>query len=1057
MAEITNRPTHSTEALLSALQERAKELNCLYRVQEALKDPERPLEVAIEEILVAMPTAWQYPDRCMVRITFDSQEWSTPDFVESPIAMCVPITVQDVVEGRICVYYRETGGRRERTPFLPEEQKLVAAIADQIAHFVLHQKMHAMFSLPAPDGESGRSEWQVILNLLHVTDPGLADRISRKMMNYLAFSGVAEAGALVQRHGEDPTNGTSGEVNQPSQKNAKDFLFRLSKETFDLATVYLSSNEILACLHRWIAEDRSAELVNPLVNTRSSMTEVVDALQRFREQLPLGIVLSESSSNGARVALIRRCFTEQLDLIKITKKYLEIEDFCEVADRIIFPAGSEGKVGGKGAGLFLARQVLLKASTRVEALGEIQVPRTWYMASDAIVEFLRYNNLEEVYEQKYKSIEEVRREYPHIVQLFKSSHFPQDLQSALVRALADLGEVPLVIRSSSLLEDRLGAAFSGKYKSLFVANRGNLEQRLAALEDAIAEVYASTFGPDPIEYRAERGLLDFNEEMGILIQEVVGCKVGRYYFPSYAGVAFSNNEFRWSPRIRREDGLIRMVPGLGTRAVDRLTDDYPILVAPGQPGLRVNVSSDEFIRYSPKRIDVIDLDENCFETLDVTDLIQKVGTSYPGLGLVFSLYQDGMLRRIGPMSAIREGLPVVNFDALISSTPFVRKVGAILKTLQDALGTPVDIEFASDGSNFYLLQCRPQSHAGTLEAAEIPPNVPENDILFSANRYVSNGRVPDITHVVYVDPESYAAQTNLQDLVAIGRAIGRLNNLLPKRQFILIGPGRWGSRGDIQLGVRVTYSDINSTAMLVEVARKKGNYVPDLSFGTHFFQDLVEAAIRYLPLYPDDEGVFFNQNFLSTAPNILSTLLPEFSHLADTIRVIDVPASRPGKIIRVLLNAEKDQALALFTDPSVATTSVAEPREPGSGRPEEHWRWRLSMAEKIASSIDARRFGVEALYVFGSTKNANSGPGSDIDLLVHLRATAAQKQDLETWFDGWSLALAEMNYLRTGYKSPGLLDVHYVTDEDIARRTSWAVKIGAITDPARRLALGRKG
>ena len=135
--------------------------------------------------------------------------------------------------------------------------------------------------------------------------------------------------------------------------------------------------------------------------------------------------------------------------------------------------------------------------------------------------------------------------------------------------------------------------------------------------DAIAEVYASIFGPDPTEYRSERGLLDVHEEMGIMIQEVVGQAVGKYFLPACSGVAFSNNEFRWSARIKREDGLIRLVPGLGTRAVDRVADDYPVLIAPGQPSLRVNVTADEVLRYSPKRIDLINLETNAFETVDV--------------------------------------------------------------------------------------------------------------------------------------------------------------------------------------------------------------------------------------------------------------------------------------------------------------------------------------------------------------------------------------------------------------------------------------------------------
>ena len=171
--------------------------------------------------------------------------------------------------------------------------------------------------------------------------------------------------------------------------------------------------------------------------------------------------------------------------------------------------------------------------------------------------FLSYNNLEEVNEQKYKEIDQIRLEYQNVVQLLKNSHFPIEIIKGLSMALDDLGDKPLIVRSSSLLEDRMGTAFSGKYKSLFLANQGSKQERLEALTDAIAEVYASIFGPDPIEYRAERGLLDFHEEMGIMIQEVVGQRVGDYFFPAFAGVAFSNNEFRWSSRIKREDGLAR--------------------------------------------------------------------------------------------------------------------------------------------------------------------------------------------------------------------------------------------------------------------------------------------------------------------------------------------------------------------------------------------------------------------------------------------------------------------------------------------------------------------
>jgi predicted nucleotidyltransferase len=363
------------------------------------------------------------------------------------------------------------------------------------------------------------------------------------------------------------------------------------------------------------------------------------------------------------------------------------------------------------------------------------------------------------------------------------------------------------------------------------------------------------------------------------------------------------------------------------------------------------------------------------------------------------------------------------------------------------------MEFAFDGKDLYLLQCRPQSHVGDTIAAPIPKDIPRERIVFSANRYISNGRVSGITHIVYVDPFQYGQLTDRDDLLAVGQAVGRLNKLLPKRQFILMGPGRWGSRGDIKLGVNVTYSAINNTAILIEIARRQGNYVPDLSFGTHFFQDLVEANIRYLALYPDDEGIEFNERFLTRSPNILADIAPEFAHLADTIRLIDIPKCTDGLVLQVLMNAELGEAVAVFADPTSAEEPAPTEDRPAEQPPENYWRWRLRMAQHIAAQLDPKKFGVAGFYIFGSTKNATAGLGSDIDILVHFRGTPTQLEQLELWLNGWSLCLDEINYLQTGYRSGGLLDVHIVTDKDIADRTSYAVKIGAVTDAARPLTM----
>jgi pyruvate, water dikinase len=433
-------------------------------------------------------------------------------------------------------------------------------------------------------------------------------------------------------------------------------------------------------------------------------------------------------------------------------------------------------------------------------------------------------------------------------------------------------------------------------------------------------------------------------------------------------------------------------------------------------------------------------------------LLREAGASYPQIrDLISILSRDRIEPLIGPLPDFASQRVAFTFEGLIRRTPFVTRIRELLQLLQNRLGTPVDIEFAYDGKDFYLLQCRPQSYGGDGVPAAIPQNLPPDKLIFSARHFVSNGKVPDITHIVYVDLQGYSQLPDQNAMLDIGRAIGKLNKLLPKRQFMLVGPGRWGSRGDIKLGVPVTYSDINNTAMLIEVARQKGNYLPELSFGTHFFQDLVEASIRYLPLYPDDPSTTFNDLFLRRSRNLLPDLLPEFAHLQETLRVIDVPLQTGGLKLRILMNADLQQAVGFLSPAQQDIDSFAADNATTDRAPNEHWRWRFRMAQKIAAELDAQQFGVSAFYLFGSTKNATAGPASDIDLLLHFQGTAPQRRELLLWLEGWSQCLAEINFLRTGYRADGLLDVHLITDADIEERSSFAVKINAVTDPARKL------
>jgi pyruvate,water dikinase len=914
------KPGESVDGILEALQERAKELTCLYRVHETCNTADAALDEIFRKVVEILPHGWQYPADCAARIEVEGFVIETPGLATTPWAQSAAIRVQGEVVGKVEVLYGKAFPEAGEGPFLKEERKLLDTVAERLGQLLLQRRLldslQSLPGVPELSARRPRGEWGFVVEFLRKTDPHLLIRVSRRMINHLCWNGVAAAQDLLPRFaGARP--GDEADENRPMARQSLDALGGVADEAFRIAAEHLPSEQIVVLLQKWTRDEKAGFLTETVENQGTSLTEIAEALGRFQNAGLDDRELSRAVQVELHVGLARRILTDDVAFIDAAKDFLEVRDFFDLTRRLVSPPRSYGRLGGKASGLFLAAQILRKSPGYSDLLGDIRIPKTWYVTSDGILNFIEFNELEDLFERKYLEIDQVRREYPHVVQVFKNSRFSPEITKGLSVALDDLGERPIIVRSSSLLEDRVGSAFSGKYKSLFLANLGTKAERLAALMDAIAEVYASVFGPDPIEYRAERGLLDVHEEMGILIQEVVGSRVGEYFLPTFAGVAFSNNEFRWSARIRREDGLVRLVPGLGTRAVDRVGDDYPVLVAPGQPGLRVNVTPEEVARYSSRKADVINLRSRTFETVELADLVACCGQELPGFGDVLSLWEDGQLRR--PMLtdwATKPSRFVATFDGLLTETPFLARIRSLLKLLSGATGSPVDIEFASDGRDLYLLQCRAQSFAEEEDPEPIPRDLVPERVVFEARKYVSSGRVPEITHIVYVDPDGYEALPDLASLQRVGRAVGRLNKALPKRRFVLMGPGRWGSRGDVKLGVPVGYSDINNTAVLVEIARKRGGYVPDLSFGTHFFQDLVEASIRYLPLFPDDPDVRFGEEFLKRSPSILSEMAPEYSDLADVVRVLDVPRVSGGLVLRVVMDAGQDRALGFLSPPS---------------------------------------------------------------------------------------------------------------------------------------------
>lgn len=601
--------------------------------------------------------------------------------------------------------------------------------------------------------------------------------------------------------------------------------------------------------------------------------------------------------------------SDHLEYLGIAKEWFDISDLQTIRARRI----GRGKIGGKAAGIKLAEAVLRKSADQ-ELLDHLRLPASWFIGADVFYQFTQMNNFLAFANQKYKSAEEIREEYPTIRDRFKEGTFHEEIVDGLRGILKEVEDKPLIVRSSSLLEDSFGTSFAGKYESYFCPNQGTPKENLGELIRAISKVYASVYSPDVLLYRRRMGLIDYDERMAILIQEVVGEQYGDYFHPDAAGVAFSRNQFRWSPRIERNAGFLRLVWGLGTRAVETVAGDYPRLVALSHPELRPESGSVEIKRYSQSKVDLIDLAANTLLTSPITDVVHS-GT--PHLKQIAQYSADGGLQDFvsRPLRLDPDDV-VITFRQLLRDSEFPGLMRDMLRTLENAYQTPVDTEFAlllrdtaeADelALTIALLQCRPQSRL-EMQKARIPKNVPPDRRVFAIDRVVPEGRISDIRYVVYARPSAYAELPPGSRRRELAHVIGRINAHLEDEVFLLLGPGRWGSN-NAELGIPVTYADIYNASALVELF--EGDSAPEPSYGTHFFQDLVEAKIYPLAVAIDEDGDSFNRAFFEEADNLLPELLPDDAEWAEQVRIIDVEAATGGERLELVMDADLDRALA---------------------------------------------------------------------------------------------------------------------------------------------------
>jgi hypothetical protein len=661
---------------------------------------------------------------------------------------------------------------------------------------------------------------------------------------------------------------------------------------------------------RGIEKDGSILSINPELAPQDLLFEQALTIEGYQSEDRLRL---DPRLQEIKVVLIRNLISDQLPYINIAKEWFTIADLAEIRKRRIGP----GRIGGKAAGMLLAARII-KSEGDHTLVNSVSTPDSYFIGSDLFYEFMSINNLVHWNDQKYKTEEQMRADYPQIVKDFEASLFPPEIIEKLELLLISVGEKPLIVRSSSLLEDNFGASFAGKYESIFCPNQKTWRKKLKDLCLAISRVYATTLNPDALLYRRSRGLLDYDERMAVLIQGVEGEVQGRYFMPQTAGVAFSRNQFRWSPQIKSEAGFVRLVWGLGTRAVDRVGNDYPRLIALSHPLLYPSNSIKAMKRYSQQYVDLIDLEKNKFCSLPIKNVLT---TSHVGIRLFTQLEQDGYLQSLhGTFKADEIPRLIFTFEEFLKQTTFVSRMRKILSILEWNYRAPVDMEFtaklhdAKDNIQevvITIVQCRPQSRLIESKEVRAPIDLEKEDIAFSTGFMVPRGHIPRIRYIIYVPAEEYFELDTIRARNDVGRMVGKINQKLKDSNFICVGPGRWGTSNP-DLGIYVNYSDIYNAKALVEITGKGRGAVPEPSLGTHFFQDLLEAQIYPLAVNLDDEQAYINAELFNDSPNHIVDLKdPEISP-GSCIRLIDVSDYRPKCHLEISMDDEKGQAVAYF-------------------------------------------------------------------------------------------------------------------------------------------------
>lgn len=528
----------------------------------------------------------------------------------------------------------------------------------------------------------------------------------------------------------------------------------------------------------------------------------------------------------------------------------------------------QGSMGGKGRGLAFIDSIIKRHPECENFQGiQITIPRTVVLCTDIFDEFMENNNLYGVALSDASDSE--------ILKHFLAGRLPESVRDDL-QALFDVIDSPLAIRSSSLLEDSHYQPFAGVYSTYMIPRLADRDKMLRLLTDAIKSVYASVFYTDSKAYmNATRNVID-QEKMAVIIQEVAGENHDGYYYPSFSGVGRSLNYYPIGAEVP-EEGVAEVAVGLGKYIVD---GSRALRFSPRHPGSVLQTSTldlalrDTQTRFyalpgnDPGELEFSVQDDFNIVRLDVADAAKSGALKY-----MVSTY-DGIDHIMRDTDQGR-GRKVVTFANVLKHGvfPLAESVQFMLERGQQAMGRPVEIEFAgniapgasgskSDKGMLYWLQIRPIVDKKEMLDDSIMDH-PDSELLLRSDTALGHGLMDNVRHVVYVRPDAFDSMRNPQLAVEIER----LNKEFVERgeNYILIGPGRWGS-SDPALGIPVKWPQIAAARLIVETALP--GYSIEPSQGTHFFQNLTSFGVGYFTVNPAKGDSLFDVGYLDARPAV---------------------------------------------------------------------------------------------------------------------------------------------------------------------------------------------